>query len=317
MTRRAAETFALVSLVLAAPGAGADPVRYGRDVRPILAEHCFACHGPDGAARKAKLRLDVRDVAVARGAFVPGKPGESKLVARIFSEDPGEIMPPPKTEKRLTAREKETLQRWVAAGAGYEAHWAFVPPARPALPPVRNEAWVRNPVDRFVLARLERLGLEPSPEADRTTLIRRLTLDLTGLPPSPREVDDFLADLSPDAYDKVVSRLLASPRYGERMALPWLDAARYADSNGFQRDGDNYQYVWRDWVVRALNANVPFDRFTVEQLAGDLLPDPSLDQRVATGFNRCHLLNGEGGAIEEEQRNVIVFDRVDVTAMTR
>ena len=316
MTRRAVESFALVSLVLAASGADADPVRYSRDVRPILAEHCFACHGPDSAARKAKLRLDVRDVAVARGAFVPGKPGESKLVARIFSEDPGEIMPPPKTKKQLTAQEKEMLERWIADGADYEAHWAFVPPARPALPAVRNGAWVRNPIDRFVLARLDRHGIDPSPEADRTTLIRRLTLDLTGLPPSPREVDDFLADRSPDAYDKVVSRLLASPRYGERMALPWLDAARYADSNGFQQDGDNYQYVWRDWVVRALNANMPFDQFTVEQLAGDLLPNPSLDQRVATGFNRCHLLNGEGGAIEEEQRNVIVFDRVDVTATT-
>jgi hypothetical protein len=316
MTRRAAEAFALVSLVLAASGAGADPVRYGRDVRPILAEHCFACHGPDGAARKAKLRLDVRDVAVARSALVPGKPGESKLVARIFSEDPDEVMPPPKAKKPLTAQEKETLKRWIAEGVDYEAHWAFVPPARPALPAVRNAAWVRNPIDRFVLARLERHGIDPSPEADRTTLIRRLTLDLTGLPPSPREVDDFLADRSPDAYDRVVSRLLASPRYGERMALPWLDAARYADSNGFQQDGDNYQYVWRDWVVRALNANMPFDQFTVEQLAGDLLPSPSLDQRVATGFNRCHLLNGEGGAIEEEQRNVIVFDRVDVTATT-
>jgi hypothetical protein len=314
MTRRAVDTLALLSLVLAASGAAADPVRYSRDIRPILAEHCFACHGPDGAARKAKLRLDVRDVAVAGGAVVPGKPDESKLVARVFSADPGEVMPPPKAKKPLTAQAKELLKRWIAAGADYETHWAFVPPARPPLPAVRNGAWARNPIDRFVLARLERDGLGPSPEADRTTLIRRLTLDLTGLPPSTREVEDFLADQAPDAYDKVVSRLLASPRYGERMGLPWLDAARYADSNGFQQDGDNYQYVWRDWVVRALNANMPFDQFTVEQLAGDLLPSPTLDQRVATGFNRCHLLNGEGGAIEEEQRNVIIFDRVDVTA---
>jgi mono/diheme cytochrome c family protein len=314
MTHSAAETFALVSLVLAASGAAADPASYSRDVRPILAEHCFACHGPDSAARKAKLRLDVRAVALARGAIVPGKPDESKLVTRVFSADPGEIMPPPKTMKQLTGREKETLKRWIADGADYEAHWAFVPPERPPLPAVRNEAWVRNPIDRFVLARLERHGIDPSPEAERTTLIRRLSLDLTGLPPSPGDVEDFLADRSPDAYDKVVSRLLASPHYGERMALPWLDAARYADSNGFQQDGDNYQYVWRDWVVGALNTNLPFDQFTTEQLAGDLLPSPSLDQRVATGFNRCHLLNGEGGAIEEEQRNVIVFDRVDVTA---
>jgi hypothetical protein len=316
MTRRAVETLALLSLVLAASGAAADPVRYSRDIRPILAEHCFACHGPDGAARKAKLRLDVREVAVDRQAIVPGKPDESQLVARVFSADSGEVMPPPKAKKPLTTQEKDALKRWVAAGADYEAHWAFVAPARPPLPAVRNGAWARNPIDRFVLARLERDGLGPSPEADRTTLIRRLTLDLTGLPPSPREVEDFLADQSQDAYDKVVSRLLASPRYGERMALPWLDAARYADSNGFQQDGDNYQYVWRDWVVRALNANMPFDQFTIEQLAGDLLPSPTLDQRAATGFNRCHLLNGEGGAIEEEQRNVIVFDRVDVTATT-
>jgi Protein of unknown function (DUF1553)/Protein of unknown function (DUF1549)/Planctomycete cytochrome C len=317
MKRSTAEAFALVSLALAASGAaGADPIRYSRDVRPILAEHCFACHGPDSAARKAGLRLDVRAVAVAKEAVVPGKPDESKLLARVFSADPREVMPPPKTKKQLTGQEKETLKRWIAAGADYEAHWAFVPPVRPQLPAVRNGAWVRNPIDRFVLARLERHGIAPAPEAERTTLLRRLFLDLTGLPPSPRDVEDFLADRSPDAYDKVVSRLLASPRYGERMALPWLDAARYADSNGFQQDGDNYQYVWRDWVVRALNANMPFDRFTVEQLASDLLPDPSLDPRVATGFNRCHLLNGEGGAIEEEQRNVIVFDRVDVTATT-
>jgi hypothetical protein len=316
MTNRAVETFALVSLVLAASGAAADPPSYSRDVRPILAENCFACHGPDSGARKAKLRLDIRDVAVARGAIVPGKPDESKLVARVFSADPGEIMPPPKTKKQLTGQQKETLKRWIAAGADYEAHWAFVPPERPPLPAVRNEAWVRNPIDRFVLARLERHGIDPSPEAERTTLIRRLSLDLTGLPPSPGDVEDFLADRSPDAYNKVVSRLLASPHYGERMALPWLDAARYADSNGFQQDGDNYQHVWRDWVVRALNTNMPFDQFTIEQLAGDLLPSPNLDQRVATGFNRCHLLNGEGGAIEEEQRNVIVFDRVDVTATT-
>src|SRR5207253_1395708 len=177
------------------------------------------------------------------------------------------------------------------------AHWAYVKPVLPPLPRVKHPAWLRNPIDAFVLARLEREGLRPSPEADRVTLLRRVTLDLTGLPPSPEEVDGFLADRSPDAYEKVVDRLLASPRYGERMALPWLDAARYADSNGFQQDGDTYQYVWRDWVVRALNANMPFDQFTTQQVAGDLLPNATLDQKIATGFNRCHLLNGEGGAI--------------------
>jgi hypothetical protein len=305
-----------LGLLLAASDVAADPIRYGRDIRPILAANCFACHGPDSAARKAKLRLDVREVAIAKEAIVPGRPDESKLVARIFSSEPNEIMPPAKTNKQLTSQEKETFKRWIAAGADYEAHWAFVPPVRPGLPAVKNQTWCRNAIDRLVLARMERHGLEPSPEADRPTLIRRLSLDLTGLPPDPREVDDFIADQTPDAYARVVARLLDSPRYGERMALPWLDAARYADSNGFQQDGDNYQYVWRDWVIRALNANTPFDQFTIEQLAGDFLPNPSLDQRVATGFNRCHLLNGEGGAIEEEQRNVIVFDRVDVTATT-
>ncbi len=195
-------------------------------------------------------------------------------------------------------------------------HWAYVAPVRPPLPPVKNTVWPRNPVDRFILARLEKEKLAPSPEADKITLLRRVTLDLTGLPPTPRETDAFLADYSPDAYEKVVDRLLADPHYGERMALPWLDAARYADSNGFQQDGDTYQYVWRDWVVRAFNANMPFDQFTIEQLAGDLLPNATDEQKIATAFNRCHLLNGEGGAIAEEQRNVILFDRVDVTATT-
>jgi hypothetical protein len=316
MKRNTLPTLAFASLLLFASGAAADSISYSREVRPILAEHCFACHGPDQSARKAKLRLDVQDVAVARGAIVPGKPDESELVARIFSSDPSKRMPPVKVNKPLTDQQKATLKRWIADGAKYEAHWAFVPPVRPQLPSVKKSEWIRNPIDRYVLARLERENIAPSPEADRITLIRRLFLDLTGLPPSPHDVDDFLADQSPDAYEKLVSRLLSSPRYGERMALPWLDAARYADSNGFQQDGDNYQYVWRDWVVRALNANMPFDQFTIEQLAGDLLPNATLDQKVASGFNRCHLLNGEGGAIEEEQRNVIVFDRVDVTSTT-
>lgn len=316
MTVRTCGTLAFLTILLATANAVAEPPRYSRDIRPILAEHCFTCHGPDPATRKAKLRLDERSAALAAGAIVPGKPEESQLLERIFSADPSRLMPPPKTQKRLTEQDKETLKRWIAAGADYEVHWAFVPPVRPPVPAVQDAAWPRTPIDRFVLARLERDGLTPAPEADRITLIRRLTLDLTGLPPSPREVEEFLSDHAPDAYDKVVARLLAGPRYGERMALPWLDAARYADSNGFQQDGDTYQYVWRDWVVRALNANKPFDQFTIEQLAGDLLPSPTLEQKIATGFNRCHLLNGEGGAIEEEQRNVIVFDRVDVTATT-
>ncbi|MCA1595937.1 MAG: DUF1549 and DUF1553 domain-containing protein, partial [Chloroflexi bacterium] len=214
------------------------------------------------------------------------------------------------------------LRRWIDSGAPWPAtpvgktHWAYLKPRRPAVPAVRTPGWVRNPIDSFVLSNLEHEGLTPSPEADRVTLIRRVTLDLTGLPPSPQEVDAFVADRSPNAYDRVVTRLLASSHYGERMALPWLDAARYADSNGFQQDGDTYQYVWRDWVVAALNANMPFDRFTILQLAGDLLPNATTNDKVATGFNRCGMLNGEGGAIPEEQRNNILFDRVDVTATT-
>ncbi len=227
----------------------------------------------------------------------------------------------------LSDKDTAIIRTWIDQGcidssAGNHAHWAYVKPIRPAVPKVGNPSWVRNPIDAFVMNRFEKEGLKPSPEADRTTLIRRVTLDLTGLPPTPQEVDAFVADRSPDAYDRLVDRLFASPHYGEKMALPWLDAARYADSNGFQQDGDTYQYVWRDWVVAAMNANMPFDQFTIQQLAGDLLPTTNLsaqacrDQIVATGFNRNHMLNGEGGAIPEEQRNVALFDRVDTTSTT-
>ncbi len=303
-----------------APAKGA--VEFSRDVLPILSENCFKCHGPDEGARKSKLRLDLRDDALkpaksGERAIVPGKPAESELLKRISAKDEDDLMPPVKSGKKLTAAQKELLARWIAQGAKWQTHWAFIAPVRPEVPKrgTRN-AERGNPIDAFILARLEKEKLKPSPEADKTTLLRRVTLDLIGLPPTPAEVDAFLADKSPDAYEKVVDRLLANPHYGERMALPWLDAARYADSNGFQQDGDTHQWVWRDWVVRALNANMPFDQFTIEQLAGDLLPNATMDQEIATGFNRCHLLNGEGGAIAEEQRNVVLFDRVDVTATT-
>ena len=294
---------------------------FNRDIRPILSENCFYCHGQDPNKRKAGLRLDVRADALKPAeseevAIVPGKPDVSALVARVFSTDKDEHMPPPKSNRVLTAEQQEKLKRWIAEGAEYEAHWAFVAPVRAALPEVKGADWTRNAIDRFVLARLEREGLPPSPEADRATLLRRVKLDLTGLPPKPEEVDAFLADAAPDAYERAVERLMASPHYGERMALPWLDAARFADSNGFQQDGDTFQWVWRDWVVRALNADMPFDRFSIEQLAGDLLPNPDTDQLIATAFNRNHLLNGEGGAIPEEQRFVNLFDRVDTTATT-
>ena len=225
-------------------------------------------------------------------------------------------MPPPKSNRRLTPEQKKRLERWIEEGANYATHWAFVAPERPAEPAVKGTEWVRNPIDRFVLAKLEAEGMSPSPEADRATLIKRLSIDLTGLPPTPEEVDAFIADTDPKAYEKLVDRLLASPHYGERMALPWLDAARYADSNGFQQDGDTWQWVWRDWLVKALNDDMPFDQFTIRLLAGDLLPEATTEDKIASGFNRNHLLNGEGGAIAEEQRFVNLFDRIDTTATT-
>jgi hypothetical protein len=289
---------------------------FNRDIRPILAENCFYCHGQDGNKRQADLRLDQRDAAITAGAIVPGDVASSTLIARILSDDPEQIMPPPKSNRRLSPQQKDTLQRWIAGGANYQSHWAYLPPSRAAEPAVQRVDWVRNPIDRFVLSRLESEGLAPSPEADRATLIRRLSIDLTGLPPTPQEVDAFVADQDEKAYEMLVDRLLSSRHYGERMALPWLDAARYADSNGFQQDGDTWQWIWRDWVVQAFNDDMPFDQFTIWQLAGDLLPNATVEQKIASGFNRNHLLNGEGGAIPEEQRFVILFDRIDTTATT-
>ena len=292
------------------------PLDFNRDIRPLLAENCFYCHGQDGQKREAELRLDDRAAALAAGAIVPGDAGASTLLERIHSTDPDVLMPPPTSNRRLAEEQKLLLDRWIKEGAEYKPHWAFTPPVRPAPPAVQRADWVRNDIDRFVLAKIEADGLAPSPEADRATLIRRLYADLVGLPPTPAEVDAFVADPRPDWYVLLVDRLLASPHYGERMALPWLDAARYADSNGFQQDGDTWQWIWRDWVVNALNADMPFDRFSIEQLAGDLLPNATLEQKIATGFNRNHLLNGEGGAIAEEQRFNNLFDRVDTTSTT-
>ena len=304
-------------LVQAADSTGEPrPLDFNRDIRPILAENCFYCHGQDGQKREADLRLDDRAAAIAAGAIVPGDAGASTMLERIHSTDPDVLMPPPTSNRRLSDHQKQLLDRWIKAGAEYQPHWAFTPPVRPAPPAVQRADWVRNEIDRFVLAKLEAAGLAPAPEADRATLIRRLHADLTGLPPTPAEVDAFVADPRPDWYVSLVDRLLASPHYGERMALPWLDAARYADSNGFQQDGDTWQWIWRDWVVNALNDDMPFDRFSIEQLAGDLLPNATLEQQIATGFNRNHLLNGEGGAIAEEQRFNNLFDRVDTTSTT-
>ncbi len=294
---------------------------FNRDIRPILSDNCFQCHGPDERKREAGLRLDQKDSATkptesGHTAIVPGKAEASELVVRITTANADLQMPPASSGKKLTASQIDLLRRWVAEGAEYQGHWAFLPVQRPALPDVTHAAWVRNPIDRFIAARLEQEGLTPAPEAPRETLIRRVSLDLTGLPPTPAEVDAFLADTSPEAYEKVVDRLLLSKRYGERMAMQWLDFARYADSNGYQTDGSRYQWPWRDWVIDAFNNNQPFDQFTIDQLAGDLVPNPTRAQNVATGFNRNHRLNGEGGIIAEEWRVETVIDRVETTGMT-
>jgi hypothetical protein len=291
-----------------------DAIQFNRDIRPILSENCFRCHGPDSASRKADLRLDKRAVAIEMGAIEPGKPGDSSLIERIFSTDPKEMMPPPSTRKELTAAQKDLLQRWVAAGAEYEPHWSFIPPQRPAPPAVKNPAWAKTPIDRFILARLEAAGLQPAAEADRRTLARRASFDLTGLPPAPEQVEQFVNDTAQDAYEKYVDRLLALPQWGEHRARYWLDAARYADTHGIHID--NYREMWsyRDWVIKAFNRNVPFDRFTIEQLAGDLLPNRTLDEQVASGFNRCNITTSEGGAIDEEYLVLYTRDRTETTS---
>ncbi|MEZ6031474.1 MAG: PSD1 and planctomycete cytochrome C domain-containing protein [Planctomycetaceae bacterium] len=292
------------------------PLDFNRDIRPILSENCFYCHGQDSNKRQADLRLDQRDAAINAGAIAPNDTEASAIIQRIKADNPDELMPPVKSNRRLSVAQKALLERWIAEGATYQNHWAFETPVRPPEPQVNMQGWVRNPIDRFVLHKLEQEGLHPSPEADRATLIRRLSIDLVGLPPTPAEVDAFVQNTNPDAYEALVDRLLASPHYGERMALSWLDAARYADSNGFQQDGDTWQWIWRDWVVKALNEDLPFDKFTIWQLAGDLLPDATVEQKIASAFNRNHLLNGEGGAIAEEQRWVGLFDRMETTSTT-
>ena len=296
------------------PEGNPSPPDFAREVRPILAKSCFKCHGPDETTRKAKLRLDVP--GGAKGVIVPGKPDQSELIARVCSGDSDTVMPPPSTKITLTAEQKEILKRWIAAGAHYQQHWAFVPPQAVAPPPVTRVSWPRNPIDRFVLARLEKEGLRPSPAADRHTLIRRVSLDLIGLPPTPAEVDAFVADDSPNAYEKLVDRLLASPHYGERWARRWLDLARYADTNGYEKDRPRVIWPYRDWVIKALNADMPFDQFTIEQLAGDMLPGATAEQIIATGFHRNTMMNEEGGIDPLEFRYYAVVDRVNTTATT-
>jgi len=288
----------------------AEKLSYNRDVRPILSDTCFKCHGPDKSHRKGKLRLDDRDAALAKEAFVPGKPAESELVKRLHQSDPDEVMPPPDSPRQLNEAQKKILERWITEGATYEPHWAYIPPKRSAPPTVADKTWSANPVDTFIRARLDAEKITPSPDADRATLLRRLSLDLTGLPPTPAEVAAFVADTSTDAYEKQVARLLASPHYGERMAVPWLDAVRFADTVGFHGDQNLNNFPYRDWVIGAFNRNLPFDRFTAEQLAGDLLPDADTSTRIASGFNRLNMMTREGGAQPKEYLAKYTADRV-------
>jgi hypothetical protein len=295
-----------------------EAVEFNRDVRPILADACFRCHGPDSAARQADLRLDLEESAKAsregKTAIAPGKSADSELWRRISSADADEHMPPADSGKKLTPEQIDTLRRWIEQGAKWQRHWSFLPPEQAISPISHCPPRALNPIDSFLHARLAREGLNPAPRAAPATLLRRVTLDLTGLPPTPEELAAYLADRSPDAYERVVDRLLTSPRYGERMAVRWLDAARYADTSGYQSDGERHMWRWRDWVIEAFNANQPFDQFTIEQLAGDMLPEATLDQRIATGFNRNHRGNGEGGIIPEEYAVEYVVDRVETTS---
>jgi hypothetical protein len=297
-------TFGLMLCAVAAPAqpkpAGAE---FNRDIRPIFSDRCYTCHGPAVAMRVSKLRLDSEQGA--KTVIVPGDPDRSEMVRRIMSDK--NRMPPLSAGPGLTDAQIRLIREWIREGAVWERHWSFIPPKRPSVP-------ASNAIDYLVRAKLEREGLKPAPEADKETLIRRVTLDLTGLPPTPAEIDAFLRDQSPGAYDKVVDRLLASPRYGERMAIRWLDAARYADTNGYQTDGERYMWRWRDWVIDAFNRNMPYGEFTVEQIAGDLLPNATLEQRIASGFNRNHRGNGEGGIVPEEYAAEYVVDRVDTTS---
>jgi hypothetical protein len=308
----------LLMLVLARSAVAAEKVDFNREIRPLLSSRCFQCHGPDEKARKSKLRLDLHDFAVKPAKsgelpIVPGKPDQSELIKRISTHDEDDVMPPAKNGKPLTPAQIATLRAWIEQGAEYAPHWAYVQPVRSELPAVKDSSWGVNGIDRFVLAKLEQEGLRPSPAADRYALIRRVSIDLTGLPPTIAQADAFAKDASADAYEKLVDRLLASPAYGERRAQEWLDLARYADSQGFANDPDRTIWRWRDWLIEAFNRNERFDQFTVEMLAGDLLPNATEDQLIATGFHRNTLTNTEGGTQPEEFRSAAIVDRVNTT----
>jgi hypothetical protein len=318
MTRSASQfslaTITVVVAGLVSSAAAAEKLQYNRDIRPILVENCFTCHGADSAARKAGLRLDKRDDAIQHGAIKPGKPDDSEMIRRICSKDADESMPPKATKKVLSTAQKDMLARWIREGAAYQPHWSFIPPTRPATPAVKKASWVRNPIDGFVLARLEAAGLEPAPEADRRTLARRVSFDLTGLPPKPEAVEEFVKDTSPKAYETFVDKLLQSERWGEHRGRYWLDYARYADTHGIHMDNYREMWTYRDWVINAFNQNMRFDEFTIENLAGDLLPHHTEEQLVGSGFNRCHITTNEGGAINEEYLVLYARDRTETTS---
>src|SRR5687768_13313601 len=311
----------LVSLASRGEAAPADAaVKFNRDIRPILTENCFACHGPDANARKAKLRLDTKEGIFEKTpkrepAVVPGDLEKSELWQRVTATDEDDVMPPPDSHKVLKPEQKELLKKWILAGAPWQGHWAYIKPERPAVPKVKASGFpIRNPIDAFVLAKLQSKGLKPAPEADKRTIARRVSLDLTGLPPKRELVEAFLKDRSPEAYLRLVKLLMNSPQWGEHRGRYWLDAARYADTHGLHFD--NYRVMWpyRDWVIRAFNRNMPFDQFTLEQLAGDLLDDPDIEQLIATGFHRCNMTTNEGGTIDEENLANYANDRVSTTA---
>jgi hypothetical protein len=323
MRRLCQSVCALLLFLAAMPGKGAETkqvapaVNYDRDIRPIFSDTCFKCHGPDAGKRKAKLRLDTKSGAYAEqdghAAIAPGDLTKSEAWRRINATGTDDLMPPADSGMKLSPQQIKLFGEWIKQGANYAPHWSFVPPVAPTMPSVRKAAWTRNAIDYFILARLESEQIVPAAEADKTALIRRVTLDLTGLPPTPAEVKAFLGDKSPAAYEKVVDRLLRSPHYGERLAVDWLDAARFADTHGYHIDSGRDMTRWREWVIDSFNRNKPFDQFTIEQLAGDLLPDATVDQKIASGFNRNHMINFEGGAIPEEYHTAYLVDRVNTT----
>jgi hypothetical protein len=315
MIRLLIAAFSLLGIVtLVTPIQAEDKIEYNRDIRPILSDNCFRCHGPDSASRKANLRLDKRENAIELEAIVPKKPAESELIARIETHERDQVMPPPKSQKKLTPAQKNLLNQWIAQGAEYQPHWSFIAPKKSAFPIVKDTDWAKTPVDKFILAELERRGLKPAAEADRRTLARRLSLDLTGLPPTPSDVEAFVNDKSTNAYEKLVDKYLASPQWGEHRARYWLDLARYADTHGIHFDNYREMWAYRDWVINAFNRNMPFDQFTIEQIAGDLLPNHTLDQEIASGFNRCNITTSEGGAIDEEYLVLYNRDRTETVS---